>query len=132
MIAAYCTAAESQVYLADKADWLDLTETEQDLNLSWGRVYIDTEFLCAYDETDATDNIKYANALLGYMAFDGQLFTDAPKVDSTSVTAGPVTTTKSYSFGWAEEPAMHQQATMLLSMDCTDAYSAGESQIVQS
>lgn len=119
MIAAYTTAAESQAHLADKADWLVLSDTDQDTHLSWGRVYIDTEFLCAYDETDATDNIKQANSLLGYLSFTAVLFTDAPKVEEISVSAGSVSSSKKYSAGYIEENALHKQAVMLLDFDCT-------------
>ena len=119
MIDAYTTAAESQVHLADKADWLALSDADQDTHLSWGRVYIDTEFYCAYDETDATDDIKQANSLLGYLNFTAVLFADAPKVDSISVTAGSVSSAKTYSAGYVEENALHKQAVALLGFDCT-------------
>lgn len=125
MITAYTTAAESQTHLADKADWLALDNATQDTWLSWGRVYIDTEFSCisdstgeAYDETNATEDIKQANSLLGYLAFTNVLFADAPKVEEISVAAGSVSNSKKYSAGYIEENPMHKQAVMLLGFDC--------------
>jgi len=119
MIQAYVTALESQAHLSTKADWLALTEPQQDDFLSWGRVYIDSEFLCAYDETDATDDIKLANSLLGYLAMTDVLFKDAPKVKSVAVKAGSVESDKTYSAGYTEEHSLHKQASLLLMSDCS-------------
>lgn len=123
MITAYCTAVESQAYLASYSDWLALTVAKQDEYLSWGRVYIDSEYLCAYDETDATDAIKHANALLGYLHFTGKLYADVPTIETSSVAAGSVSSTKTYQGGHKDVDQMFAQSDLLLKSSCTSTTS---------
>lgn len=121
MIDAYVTAVESQVYLSAHADWLALTDAEQDTHLSWGRVFIDGEYVCPYDETDATDDLKHANALTGYMNLQNTLFADVKEVESTSVSAGDVSSSKTYKSGSgaSDKDAMFNQVDFLLKGTCT-------------
>lgn len=120
MIDAYVTAVESQVHLAEYADWLALTDAQQDTHLSWGRVYIDSKYRCPYDETDSTEDLKHANSLLGYLNFLDLLYADkGPSVDSVSVAAGSVSSAKTYSGGYRASTPMMTQAQALLVGDCT-------------
>ena len=118
MIQAYVTSPESDVYLAGKADWLALDDAVKDAHLSWGRVWIDSEYLCAYTEVDATDNIKYANSLAGYADFKGTLYADTATLESTSVTAGSVTSSKTFANGYKQSDPTLDQAGALLNYDC--------------
>jgi len=97
-----------------------LDEATKNTHLSWGRVWIDSEYLCAYDETDATENIKHANSLAGYANMNGTLYTDAPAIESSAVTAGSVSSSETYSSGYkASDPSL-DQAAALLNYDCTE------------
>lgn len=118
MIQAYCTAAESQGYLADYPDWMALTDDQQDTQLSWGRVYMDSLYTCAYDETDATDEMKQANALAGYLNFQGTLFEEQAKVTATAVSAGSVSSNKTYQGSYTNKDPMFNQIKALLTTDC--------------
>lgn len=129
MIQAYCTALESQTILSNYPDWLALTDEVQNENLSWGRVYIDSLYTCPYDDTNATENIKEANSYAGYMNFKGTLFAESSEVTSTSVTAGTVSSAKTYQSGKGVTTAdpMHKQVEMLLAYDCTESSVGGAS-----
>jgi len=118
VVVAYVTAAESDVYLAAYADWLALDTLTKDSHLSWGRIYIDSVYSCDYDETDATDAIKHANSLAGYANFSGTLYTDAPLVSGSSVTAGSVSSAKTYAAGYRPTDPLLKQARALLEYDC--------------
>jgi len=124
VITAYLTAAESDVYLAAYADWLALDEAVKNNHLSWGRVYIDSIYLCPYDETDATDDLKHANSLAGYMNFNDTLYANVSEVESTTVTAGSVSSSKTYRSGAeaTNEDPMIQKVTALLT-DCSSSTS---------
>ncbi len=128
MITAYATAAESDAYLsaATYADWLVLTDAIKDDHLSWGRVYIDEDFTCPYTELTATDDMKHANSLLGYMSFKDTLFADnGPNISSVSVAAGSVSSSKTYSAGYRPTDALLIKAKSLLGLDCTTTFVTG-------
>ena len=122
MIEAYVTAVESDTYLANYPDWLALDPSVQDTHLSWGRVWIDSEYLCPYTPADATDDLKNANSLAGYQDFKGYLFLDGPLVESTSVKAGSVESSKTYASGYRAVDPMLLQAEALLKSACAKAF----------
>jgi len=114
---AYVTAIESQSYLAIYTDWLALTDVIQDGHLQWGRVYIDSEYLCPYDETDATDHLKQANSFAGYMDFKADLFANVESVKTSSVAAGSVSSSKTYQSSKTNRNPLFNQVRVLLT-DC--------------
>ena len=123
MIDAYCTVAEADADLASLVyvDWTVFTEAEKEEFLSWGRVYIDSKYTCLYDETDATDDIKNANALAGFLQSQGNLFSKTTEINSVSVTAGTVSSTKNYTLGKGikDNDPLFVQIKALLIGDCT-------------
>jgi len=119
MIVAYVTAIESQDYLSDKPDWLALTDAEQDDHLSWGRYYIDEQYTCPYDETDASDELKFANSLAGYLNLSGTLYVKTDSIRSSSVSAGSVSSSKEFvSPSSSGKPLEFAKIASLLEADC--------------
>lgn len=63
----YATAAESDTFLEDKADWLALDDSFKDNLLSQSRYYIESEIVGdSISDSEVTDEVKYANSLLAY------------------------------------------------------------------
>ena len=128
MITAYVSAAESDVHLAAYADWLALDVAVKDNHLSWGRVWIDSNYTCpeyaAHDDDGsayefAPEEVKHANSLAGYANFSGTLYADTQTLKSTTVTAGTVTSSKSYAGSYTKSDPMLIQADALMDYNCT-------------
>lgn len=98
----YATAAESDTFLADKADWLALDDSFKDNLLSQSRYYIESEIVGdSISDSEVTDEVKYANSLLAYdLGLGNGLYdTDSRSRNITyeKSSAGSVNDTISYS-----------------------------------
>jgi len=116
----YATAAEADVFLALKEDWLDLDDEVKEDALLWGRYYIDANFDCVVDYSAISDEVKYANTLLAYDYFiQGDLFFDNKKnVKSKKVKAGPVTTETDYGYSKSDQPNSLSKVIAILKTVC--------------
>ena len=118
----YCTLAEADSYLDGHSDWESAEDETKQTALFWGRIYIDSKYRCPdLDETDPSDNIKYANALLAEDYIQGNLLrsdgSKDPVVAKKRVKAGSVETEKSFLGG--QKINYQQDVDALLSGECT-------------
>ena len=70
----YATAVESDVFLAERADWFALTDAEKDRYLLNATYYMDKHYSCSFSDP-IEDEAGYACALLGYHDFKTGLYT---------------------------------------------------------
>lgn len=102
----YATVLESNSYLSENDDWLDLSSSEKNVYLVNGRYFIDSNY-AFYDEIDeddvpddVADELKYANSLLAEFDLATGIYNvsasgNAPVV-SKKVKAGSVETETDY------------------------------------
>ncbi|MCP3665745.1 MAG: hypothetical protein GY696_25160 [Gammaproteobacteria bacterium] len=100
----YCSKAEADTYLTGDASWAALTDAEKDTALYWGRMFLDSNYTCiVFEEDDAPDEIKYANALLAQDYNDGTLLQAGGQssgvIKRTYDKAGSVVTEREYQGG---------------------------------
>lgn len=72
--AGYISVVDADSILVDSAEWVSLTTEKKELAISWGRIYIDTNYSCLIDETAPSDSVQYANALFADQYVNGSLF----------------------------------------------------------
>jgi hypothetical protein len=107
---AYCTVTEANTVNNTDA-WNVLLEAEKETALKWGRVYLDSYYICpniTYSNLDPNDEddlviinvIKAANAVLADKYANGELFeasgTAQAKIAEKQVKAGSVSTRTRY------------------------------------
>jgi hypothetical protein len=85
---AVITPAESDVFLAHKADWLILDDTVKLIHLARSSVYLQTNWTCAEidwdDELTISDVVKESCAYYAYADFVGNLFSSL-SADGTAI-----------------------------------------------
>ncbi len=116
----YATTVESDGYLPLKDDWLDADDDVKEDALLWGRYYIDANFDCVVDSDDISEEVKFANSLLGYDYFSqGDLFFDnRDGVILKRVKAGSVESEKEYERGIRIKPTSISKVVSILSSVC--------------
>jgi len=86
------TPAEADVYLANKADWIELSDSVKSVYIARASVYIQTSWTCEdvdwSDNTTISDIIKESCSYYAYADFKGNLF---PDLDIDSTPLGRVT-----------------------------------------
>jgi hypothetical protein len=122
----YVTILESDEFLENSVIWGAATDPEKEQALFWGRVWIDTNFLCPdllENPPVISDNVKYANSLLGEDYLDGYLVDISDEIrgkdiKSTSKKAGSVEDSVEYfeSYGGVDKQA---DVKALLKSECT-------------
>ena len=119
---AYVTITESKTYLSLNDDWLSAEAKVKDDALLWGRYYIDANFNCVIDADNIPEEVKFANALLGYDYFNqGDLFFDnQSNIILKKVKAGSVETETEYGSSKKERPNSLSKVVSILSKLCYD------------
>lgn len=131
---AVITPAESQVILSAEADWMALTDDEQEQHISIGSVYIQTKWTCLEvdwdDDTTISDEIKEACAYYSLADLRGTLYESSVSDDSTgkiveeSKAVGSLKSTTK----WADNNTTKhytQYPDGLMSIECTKVGGSG-------
>lgn len=118
----YCTLSEADSYLEGSSSWESAEDEAKNTALFWGRVYIDSNYSCpSLTETNVSDEIKYANALLAEDYIEGTLLPSSgskkPSITSKRSKAGPVESEIKYAGSYKENP--QQDVDSLLNNQCT-------------
>jgi len=136
---AYCTIAEADAFLSDSVIWQAATSAEKDQALFWGRIWIDSNLVCAnLDPTVPSENIKYANALLGEDYLDETLLgsggggSTETGVKRKKQKAGSVEQeTEFFEGGGGGDVDYQGDVKMLLSGECSFSQTAGIRKLVR-
>jgi len=117
---AYVTLTEANAYLAIKEDWQDGDEELTADALLWGRYYIDANFDCVIDYDNISEEVKFANSLLGYDYFNqGDLFfINDSSVKMKRVKAGSVESETEYTSGKTTRPNSLDKVIAILKPVC--------------
>ena len=100
--AGYISVADADIILADSSEWMGSTTERKELAISWGRIYIDTNYSCVIDETAPSDSVQYANALFADQYVKGSLYSsqgeraDSKTTVSETTKAGSVEVSETY------------------------------------
>jgi hypothetical protein len=127
LVTPYCTVSEADVYLSDSDSWIDLESSVKQNALFWGRVYLDSNYRCiSFDESNAPDEIKFANALLAKDYTEGNLIKAGGKLSGSvklkRVKAGKVEVETEYV--GANKTSYQSDVDYLLNEYCTKKTSA--------
>ena len=125
----YATVSEANAYLKTNDAWSNLSTSEKNNHLINGRYYIDSNYACSeVDETNISEEYKYANSLLAEIDLATGLFTVDDTVGSPivekRVKAGSVESQTLYAGNRSSSLRLngidkYPQITSLLSEFCT-------------
>jgi len=118
----YATVEEADVFLVGSTDWEAATVEQKEDALVWGRYYMDSTFICPnLDESDPSEEIKYANSLCGEDYLQGTLLnadgTKTPTIRQERVKAGSVESETEYAYAYGSNP--QQDVDSLLFEQCS-------------
>lgn len=94
--AGYISVVDADAILVDSTEWNAQTTKKKELAISWGRIYIDTNYSCAIDETAPSESVQYANALFADQYVKGSLFETQGGRANTKTTTAETTTAGSF------------------------------------
>ena len=126
----YCDIACADVYLVDSAVWQSATDSQKNIALMYGAIWIDSNYSCLdliADLENPSDNIKYANALLAEDYLEGTLYasdgTTSDRIKMKRVKAGSVESEKEYIGGTKQN--YQQDVDAILQQECTKLNKGG-------
>ena len=70
----YADVAYADSVLLPDEPWASASTPDKEEALQWGRIYIDTQYACDFDEDDPNDSVKTANSELGNKHLTTALF----------------------------------------------------------
>lgn len=103
LLTSYITLAEANAFLYQTEPWNSSTDDQKQQALDTGRLYLDTNYICQdFDDNDAPQSVKNANAYLANCYLDDKLFNNTDPSQGSLITeetvkAGSVSSTKKYS-----------------------------------
>lgn len=131
----YCTVAYADIINAGQAEWDAADTATKEAALQYGRMYIDTKYVCSVlDEDSPAENIQTSNAALGQYHLVSPLFDPAQAatdqenkgLESKSSGAGSVFSKKSYNAGIANQKVdPYPDVTAIMTHDGVCRYKTG-------